>query len=71
MWNVDTGHYVVCTRALHKVEPSDDVDPWNPARDVATKLRKNISDIPMCQTVKTISNELVLRGEFPYTLIAK
>ncbi|PSN51064.1 hypothetical protein C0J52_01517 [Blattella germanica] len=65
VWNVDTGHYaVVWTRALHKVDPNDaDVDPWNPARELAMKLRNNLHNVPMCQTVKTISNELVLRGK--------
>ncbi|KAJ9593181.1 hypothetical protein L9F63_015278, partial [Diploptera punctata] len=63
VWNVDTGHYaVVWTRPLHRVDPNDDMDPWNPARDIAVKLRENINHVPMCQTVKTISNELVLRG---------
>ena len=67
VWNVDTGHYaVVWTRPLHKVEPNDDMDPWNPARDIAMKLRENINHIPMRQTVKTITNELVLRGKLMF-----
>jgi len=66
VWNVDTGHYaVVWTRALHEVDPCDtvDVDPWNPARDLAVKLREDLHHVPMYQSVKTITNELVLRGK--------
>lgn len=66
MWNVDTGHYaVVWTRALREVDPCKtiDMDPWNPARDLAVKLRKDLHHVPMYQSVKTITNELVLKGK--------
>jgi len=66
VWNVDTGNYaVVWTRALHEVDPCDTInmDPWNPARDLAVKLREDLHHVPMYQSVKTITNELVLRGK--------
>ena len=56
---------MVWTRALREVDPCNtiDMDPWNPARDLAVKLRKDLHNVPMYQPVKTITNELVLKGK--------
>nr|CAD7448144.1 unnamed protein product [Timema bartmani] len=63
VWNIVTGkHSVVEVDPLTEFGSLEDCEPWNPARGMAKNLHENLPQIPMSQSVRFITNQLVLKG---------
>nr|CAD7407158.1 unnamed protein product [Timema cristinae] len=63
VWNIVTGkHSVVEVDPLTEFGSLEDCEPWNPARGMAKNFHENLPQIPMCQSVRFITNQLVLKG---------